>query len=87
MQIEGIAATSIDTRARRWIAGPVVQTAQFLFEIVGRDRRADVEFERRCEDARRHGPVPTLEFPGYHAVEVRDPDCNSRGKREAGEGE
>jgi hypothetical protein len=64
-----------------------VQTAQFLFEIVGRNRSADVELEGRSEDASRHGPVPTPEFARYDAVEVRDPDCNSRGKRDAREGE
>ena len=74
MQIEGAAVPPIQSGARGGIAGAVMQAAQFLLEIVRRDLRTHVEFERRRVDARRHGPVPALEFPGDDAVEVRDPD-------------
>ncbi len=51
-----------------------MQAAQLFLEIVRRDLRTHVQIERRRVDARRHGPVPALEFPGDDAVEVRDPD-------------
>jgi hypothetical protein len=50
-----------------------MEAAQLLFEVVGRDRSTDVEFERCSEDTRRHRPVPTLEFSGDDAVEVHHP--------------
>jgi hypothetical protein len=60
-----------------------VKAAQFLFEIAGGYRGTDVEFERRREDARRHGPVPTLEFASDDAVEVHDPGRESGGEYDA----
>ena len=65
MQIERAALPPIKAGARGRITAPVVKAVQFLFEIVGRKRRAGVELERSGEDPSRHGPVPTLEFPGH----------------------
>ena len=74
MQVEGVAMPPIDARARRGIAAAVVQAAQFLLEIVGRDRRTRVQLERRGIDARRHRPEPALKLAGHDAVEMHDPD-------------
>lgn len=60
-----------------------MDAAELLFEIARRDLRADVELERCCVDARRHRPVPTLEFPGHDAVEVYDPGGAGGGKYNA----
>ncbi len=73
----------IKSRARVRIAAPVVQTAQFLFEVIRTHRRTRVELERRCEDARRHRPMTTLEFPGDDAVEVHHPQGDGGRERDA----
>src|ERR1700726_2068139 len=83
MQIKSIAMPLIEAGPRRGVAASVVKTAQFLVEIAGRYWSTDVKFERRREDARRYGPVTTLEFPGYDPVEVHDPDRNSSGECDA----
>ena len=57
-----------------------MDAAEFLFEVGRRNLRTQVEFERCGVDARRHGPVPTLEFPRYHSVEVHDPGGKGGGQ-------
>ena len=80
MQIEGVFTPPIDPGGRRRVPGAVVEAVEFLFEIGRRDLRTGVELERRGVDARRNGPVPTLEFPGHDAVEVHDPGAE-RGRQ------
>ena len=75
MEIEVAAMPTVDARPCRGIAATVVEAAQFLFEVVGPYRSTDIQIERFGVHARRHGPMPTLEFPGHDAVEVHDPDC------------
>jgi hypothetical protein len=60
-----------------------VKPAQLLFEIARRYRGTGVKFERRREDARRHGPVPALEFANDDAVEVHDPNRDAGGEYDA----
>ena len=71
---------SVNAGPCRGVAGPVVQPAQFLFEIARGYWGTGVKFERRREDARRHGPVPALEFASDDAVEVHDPERDAGGE-------
>jgi hypothetical protein len=80
--VEGIAVAPINTGARRRIAAVIVQTVQFLFQVVGGDRRTDVQLERCREHPCRHRPVPSLKFPGDRSVEVNHPNRNADGEDE-----
>jgi hypothetical protein len=73
MDIEGVSMLPIEPGARHRVSGVIVKAAEFLFEIARRDLRTDVEFQRGSIDARRHGPVAALKFPGYDAIEVHHP--------------
>jgi len=73
MYIEIPALPAVHTGSRRRVAWAVVQTAQFLFEIIRTHWSTDIEIEWHGKDTRRHRPMPTLKFPGHEAVEVHDP--------------
>jgi hypothetical protein len=62
-----------------------MQSSQFLFEVVRRDRSPDVEVERRRIDTRRDRPVPALKFPGHDPVEMHHPDGDAEQDRDARE--
>jgi hypothetical protein len=83
VQNEGISLAPIITGARQWIAGTVVQPVQFLFQIVRRHRRTDVELQGRRIHMRRHRPVPALKLPLHHPVQMRNPQRNGHRKNEA----
>ena len=76
MQIEGVAPPPIDSGACGRLPRTVMQAAQFLLELVRGDRRTHIQFERRGVDARRHGPVASLELGGHDAVQVHDPGAD-----------
>jgi hypothetical protein len=82
VQIEAAAIAPIHAGRRGGITPVILQAAQFLFEVVRRHRRADVEFERCGVDVRRYGPMPALKFAGHNAVEVRDP-YGDEGRRDS----
>jgi hypothetical protein len=63
----------VGARPRLGITAAVVEAAQFLFQVVRPYRSTDIEIERFGVDTRRHGPMPTLEFPGHDTVEINDP--------------
>jgi hypothetical protein len=81
MQFEGGPFPSVDARTGRGIAAPVVEAAQFLFEIVGVHGSADIKIERRRIDTRRHGPQPALEFSSHDAIEMKNPRRGGGGGR------
>ena len=87
LQVEGVAAPPVDSRAGRGIPGAVMKTPQLLLEIAGRDRSAHVELEGRRKDPGRHRPVPALKLAGHHAVQVHHPDADRCREQRAHQGE
>src|SRR5258708_23584361 len=82
MQFEGPSLPPVNARAGRGIAAPIVEAAQFLFEIVGSHRSTGVKIERRRIDTRRHGPQPALEFSSHDAIEMQNPRRGSGDRRQ-----